>query len=68
MRPVKKKPYQDHTFALRIKPLEVDEDDLHLLKTHHLPRLRFGEDSLDSPPYTKMGDALFGTSSLGLES
>jgi hypothetical protein len=35
MRPVRKKPYQEHTFALRI-PLELDEDDLDLLKLDHL--------------------------------
>ena len=57
MRPVKWKPYKDHNFALRINPLEVEEDDLHLLKMHHLPRLRFGEDSHVAPPYTKMGEA-----------
>jgi hypothetical protein len=31
MRPVRKKPYQYHTFALRI-PVELDDDDLDLLK------------------------------------
>ena len=35
MRPVKEKTYQDHTFALRI-PLELDDDDLVLLKLEHL--------------------------------
>jgi hypothetical protein len=35
MRPERKKPYQDHTFALR-NPLELDNDDLDLLKLHHL--------------------------------
>jgi hypothetical protein len=35
MRPVKDKTYQDHTFALRI-PLELDDDDLVLLKMEHL--------------------------------
>ena len=35
MRPVKKKTYQDHTFALRI-PLELDDDDLDSLKLEHL--------------------------------
>ena len=35
MRPVKDKTYQDHTFALRI-PLELDDDDLFLLKLEHL--------------------------------
>jgi hypothetical protein len=35
MRPVREKPYQDHTFALRI-PLELDEDGLDSLKREHL--------------------------------
>ena len=35
MRPVKDKTYQDHTFALHI-PLELDDDDLVLLKLEHL--------------------------------
>ena len=35
MRPVKKKTYQDHTFALHI-PLELDDDDLDSLKLEHL--------------------------------
>jgi hypothetical protein len=35
MRLVRKKPYQEHTFALRIL-LELDEDDLDLLKLDHL--------------------------------
>jgi hypothetical protein len=35
MRPVRKKYYQDHTFALRI-PLELDDDGLDLLKLKHL--------------------------------
>ena len=35
MRSVKEKTYQDHTFALRI-PLELDDDDLVLLKLEHL--------------------------------
>ena len=34
------KPYQYHTFALRI-PLELDDDDLDLLKWEHLSWLRF---------------------------
>jgi hypothetical protein len=37
MRPVRKKPYQDHTFALHI-PLELDDDSLHFLKLKHLSR------------------------------
>jgi hypothetical protein len=39
MRPVRKKPYQDHTFALRI-PLELDDDGLVSLKLDHLSWLR----------------------------
>ena len=35
MRPVKKKSYHDHTFALHI-PLELDDDDLDSLKLEHL--------------------------------
>jgi hypothetical protein len=35
MRPVRKKPYQEHTFALSI-PLELDGDDLDLLKLDYL--------------------------------
>jgi hypothetical protein len=35
MRPVRKKLYQEHTFALRI-PLELDDDDLVSLKLEHL--------------------------------
>jgi hypothetical protein len=35
MRPVRKKPYQDYTFALRI-PLELDDDVLDLLKLDYL--------------------------------
>jgi hypothetical protein len=35
VRPVRKKPYQDHTFDLRI-PLELDDDGLDFLKLKHL--------------------------------
>jgi hypothetical protein len=35
MKPERKKPYQYHTFSLR-NPLELDNDDLDLLKLHHL--------------------------------
>jgi hypothetical protein len=35
MKLVRKKPYQEHTFALRI-PLELDDDDLVSLKLEHL--------------------------------
>jgi hypothetical protein len=35
MRPERKKPYQEHTFALSI-PFEQDDDGLDLLKLDHL--------------------------------
>jgi hypothetical protein len=35
MKPVRKKPYQEHTFALSI-PLEQDDDGLDLLKLDYL--------------------------------
>jgi hypothetical protein len=35
MRPIRKKPYQYHTFSLRI-PLELNGDDLDLLKLDYL--------------------------------
>ena len=35
MRPVKEKTYQEQTFSLRI-PLELDDDDLDLLKMERL--------------------------------
>jgi hypothetical protein len=35
MRPVRKKPYQDNTFALRI-PLELDVDGLDSLKMEYV--------------------------------
>ena len=60
------KPYQDHTFALRI-PLELDDDDLDLLSSgSFLDFAPLGEDTHIAPPYTKMGEALFDISSLGL--
>jgi hypothetical protein len=40
MRPVRKKPYQDHNFSLRI-PIELDGDDLDLLKLDYLSWLHF---------------------------
>jgi hypothetical protein len=36
MRPVRKKPHKDHTFALHV-PLELDDDGLDSLKMEHLP-------------------------------
>jgi hypothetical protein len=35
MRPVRNKPYKDHTFALRI-PLELEDDGLDFFKMEHL--------------------------------
>jgi hypothetical protein len=59
MRPVRKKPYQEHTFALRI-PLELDENDLDLLKLYHLSWLSLlGEVSWTAPPYYTMGETLW---------
>jgi hypothetical protein len=39
MRPVRKKPYQDHTFVLHI-PRELDDDGLVFLKLDHSSWLR----------------------------
>jgi len=59
MRPIKEKTYQEQTFALRI-PLELDNDDLDLLKMEHLSRLRLlGEVLRIAPPYSTMGETLF---------
>ena len=59
MRPVRKKPYQEHTFALRI-PLELDGDDLDLLKLDHLSWLSLlGEVLRIAPPYSTMEETLF---------
>ena len=64
MRPVKEKTYQEQTFALR-NPLELDDDDLDLLKLEHLCWLRsLGEASQIAPPYSTMGKPLLGISSL----
>ena len=58
MRPVERKTYQDHTFALPI-PLELDDDDLDLFKwTTFLDCALLGEDSHIAPPYTNMEEAL----------
>jgi hypothetical protein len=63
MRPVRKKPYQDHTFALHI-PLELDGDDLDLLKLDYLSWLRLlGEVLRIAPPYFTMGETLVEISS-----
>jgi hypothetical protein len=63
MRPVRKKPYQDHTFALRI-PLEIDDDDLVSLKLDRLSWLRLlGKVLQIAPPYSTMGETLVEISS-----
>jgi hypothetical protein len=63
MRPVRKKPYQDHTFALRI-PLDLDYDDLDLLKLDYLSWLRLlGEVLRIARPYFTMGETLVEISS-----
>jgi hypothetical protein len=52
MRPKRKKPYQDHTFALR-NPLDLDNDDLDLLNLPHLYWMRLlGEVLRIAPPYS----------------
>jgi hypothetical protein len=59
MRPIRKKPYQYHTFALSI-PLEVDNDDLDLLKLDHLSWLSLlGEVLRIAPPYSTMEETLY---------
>jgi hypothetical protein len=63
MRPVRKKSYQDHTFALRIA-LEIDDDDLVSLKLDHLCWLRLlGEVLRIAPPYSTMEETLVEISS-----
>jgi hypothetical protein len=59
MRPVRKKPYQEHTFALRIL-LELDDDDVVSLKLEHLSwSCLLGEVLRIAPPYSTMGETLF---------
>jgi hypothetical protein len=63
MRPVRKRPYQDYTFALCI-PLELDGDNLDLLKLDYLSWLRLlGEVLRIAPPYFTMGETLVEISS-----
>jgi hypothetical protein len=63
MRPVRKKPYQDYTFSLRI-PLELDDDVLDLLKLDYLSWLRLpGEVLRIAPPYSTMEETLVEISS-----
>jgi hypothetical protein len=59
MRPVRRKPYQEHTFAFCI-PLELDDDRLDFLKLEHLSwSCLLGEVLRIAPPYTTMGKTLF---------
>jgi hypothetical protein len=53
MRPVRKEPYQDHTFALHI-PLELDDDGLDFLKLKQLFLIMLDSTCLmkTSPKYT----------------
>jgi hypothetical protein len=53
MRPVRKKPYQYHTFALHI-PLELDGDDLDLLKFDYLSWLCLIGEVLWIAPHTSL--------------
>jgi hypothetical protein len=53
MRPVRKKSYQDYTFALRI-PLELDDDVLDLLKLDYLSWLRLPGEVLRIAPHTPL--------------
>jgi hypothetical protein len=67
MRPVRKKPYQDHTFALRI-PLELGDDGLAFLKLKHLFLIMLASTCLmktspNTPPYRNMGEPCFAPSS-----
>jgi hypothetical protein len=58
MRPVRKKPYQDHTFDLCI-PLEIDDDNLVSLKLDRLSWLRLlGEVLRIAPLYSTMEETL----------
>jgi hypothetical protein len=57
MRPLRKKTYQDHTFALRI-PLELDDDGLVSLKLDHLSWLRLLGEVLRIAPHTPLWERL----------
>jgi hypothetical protein len=59
MRPARKKPYQENTFALCI-PLDLDDDGLVSLKLEHLSwSCLLGEVLQIAPPYSTMGGTLF---------
>jgi hypothetical protein len=63
MRSVRKKPYQDYSFALRI-PHELDDDVLDLLKLDYHSWLRLPDEVLQiAPPYSTMGKTLVEISS-----
>jgi hypothetical protein len=63
MKPVRKKHYQDHTFALR-NPLELYGDGLLSLKLDRLSWLRLLVEVLwIAPPYSTMGETIVEISS-----
>jgi hypothetical protein len=63
MRPVRKEPYQDHTFALHIL-LELDDDGLDFLKLKHLFLIMLASTCLmktspnTPPPHTAIWESL----------
>ena len=66
MRPVKQKAYQDHTFVLRLIHLSsMKTIFISSRQTTFLDCASLDEDSHVAPPYTNMGEKLFGISSLG---
>jgi hypothetical protein len=67
MRPVRKKPYQDHTFALSI-PLELDDDGLDSPQVEApflimLASTCLMKTSPNTPPYLIMGEPCLASSS-----
>jgi hypothetical protein len=67
MRPVRKKPYQDHTFALHI-PLELDDDGLDSSQFEApflimLASTCLMKTSPNTPPHPIMGEPCFALSS-----
>jgi hypothetical protein len=67
MRPVRKKPYQEHNFALHI-PLELDDDGLDFLKLKHLFLIMLASTCLmktspNTPPCRNMGEPCLALSS-----
>jgi hypothetical protein len=57
MRPIRRKPYQEHTFALRI-PLELYDDRLVLLKLEHLSWSCLLGESCELLPHTLLWERL----------